>query len=178
MNLLSWRYVPLMLFIILVLFLGYGLMLDPQKLPSTRIGQPVPGVVLPILGHEDHQTTSDAWKGQPYLLHVWASWCDACIEDQAFMMQLANQGIRIYGLTYKDDVKAALKWLKRWGNPYQETLDDASGLWAIELGVYGTPETFLVDEKGVIRYRHTGLMNEALWIKKFKPLMSGGIHAP
>jgi cytochrome c biogenesis protein CcmG/thiol:disulfide interchange protein DsbE len=102
-------------------------------------------------------------------LNVWASWCQTCSEEQAFLSTLTKQGVVIYGLNYKDGAKQAKRWLKRWGNPYVLIGVDPKGKAAIDLGVYGTPETFLIDKKGVIQYRHAGALNAQIWKDIFVP---------
>jgi cytochrome c biogenesis protein CcmG/thiol:disulfide interchange protein DsbE len=105
------------------------------------------------------------------LLNIFASWCDACKEEQVFLMQLAHQGVVIYGINYKDNPIAAKYWLKNYGNPYQKIGIDEAGQTAIDLGVYGTPETFLVNKQGVIIHRHAGPLNETVWKNEFESLL-------
>ena len=108
-------------------------------------------------------------RGKPAILHVWASWCATCAEEQVFLLSLAQSGVRIYGLNYKDEVNNAQQWLETWGNPYYMSGRDEDGRVAIDLGVYGTPETFLIDAKGVIRYRHVGALNQTVWDRVVQP---------
>lgn len=163
-----WRLLPLAFFAVLVLFLWRGLSLEPQKLPSVQLGKPLVDFQLPGLG-DTQLFTPRIMQGQIALLNVWASWCAACIEEQVFMMQLAREGMPIYGLNYKDTTENAQSWLKEWGNPYQAIGEDKEGKVAIDLGVYGTPETFLIDRKGIIRYKHIGILDEKSWEKDFLP---------
>ncbi|MGQ3888654.1 DsbE family thiol:disulfide interchange protein [Legionella sp. CNM-1927-20] len=163
------RFLPLFLFVTLVIFLGRGLFLEPQKLPSVRLGQQLPDFKLPLLGIEDKTLTATDFKGEVSLLNVWASWCSACSEEQVFLLRLADIGVPIFGLNYKDNPKNAKKWLAEWGNPYKKVGSDAAGKAAIDLGVYGAPETFLVDANGIIRFRHVGVLNEEVWAKEFLP---------
>lgn len=163
-----WRLMPFMIFAVLVIFLWRGLSLEPHNLPSAQIGRPLPEFQLPSLGQETPFSTKKI-KGKVALLNVWASWCAACVEEQVFLMQLARDGVVIYGLNYKDNADNASRWLKEWGNPYQAIGEDSKGTVAIDLGVYGAPETFLLDSKGVIRFRHVGILDEKSWRQDFLP---------
>lgn len=167
----GWKALPIIFFLIISIFLWRGLSLDPHHLPSAQVGRPVPDFVLPELETPSNQFHSQQMKGNIVLLNVWASWCAACVEEQVFLMQLAREGIIIYGLNYKDDPKDALQWLKQWGNPYKQIASDIRGRAAIDLGVYGAPETFIIDRKGVIRYRHAGVLNQELWVNELVPLI-------
>lgn len=163
MKKISWRILPFFLFIGLALFFWKGLSLDPQNLPSAQIGKRLPDFSLPQLGDPEQKVTPDSLKGQVALLNVWASWCAACIEEQVFMLQLAREAVPIYGLNYKDNTEEARRWLREWGNPYRLVAQDKEGKLAIDLGVYGAPETFLLDKEGRIRYRHVGILTEKDW---------------
>lgn len=165
----TWVFVPFILFIGLMVFLGRGLFLDPQHLPSTRIGKALPSFSLPVLTNENRVFTPDMMKGNIGLLTIWASWCHACEEEQAFLMQLHAQGIPLFAINYKDKPSEALQWLKTWGNPYQCIGEDKEGKIAIDLGVYGAPETFLIDDKGLIHFRHVGVLDENVWQRDFVP---------
>lgn len=166
------RLLPFLLFVALGIFFLRGLSLNPQHLPSVKIGKSLPNFTLPILNDSSKQLTANNLRGQMVLLNVWASWCEACREEQLFLMQLAHQGVVIYGLNYKDKVQNALSWLTEWGNPYTMIGSDIHGQVAIDLGVYGAPETFLIDKNGVIQYRHAGIMTERVWQQEFLPRMS------
>ncbi|CEK10348.1 DsbE family thiol:disulfide interchange protein [Legionella hackeliae] len=165
-----WRLAPLFAFVLLVVFLWRGLSLEPQTLPSAKIGQSLPAFQLTMLGSEQ-LFSPQILQGQVSLLNVWASWCSACIDEQVFLMQLYREGVPIYGLNYKDDTKNATQWLKEWGNPYRAIGEDHEGTVAIDLGVYGAPETFLIDKNGVIRFRHVGILDEKSWKTEFLPRM-------
>ena len=175
MKALHWRLIPLCLFALLVAFFWRGLSLDPQHLPSVKLGQALPDFSLPTLNGlnkgSDELLTPNAMRGQMVLLNVWASWCDACSQEQFFLMNLAQQGVAIYGLNYKDNTESATHWLAEWGNPYRMVGADMQGQVAIDLGVYGAPETFLIDKKGVIQYRHAGIMTADVWRREFLPRM-------
>ncbi|AUH72695.1 DsbE family thiol:disulfide interchange protein [Legionella sainthelensi] len=168
---MCWKAIPIFLFLLLSIFLWRGLSLNPHELPSTQIGKSVPDFRLPQLQNPESFFNSRQLRDQVVLLNVWASWCAACVDEQVFMLQLARQGIPIYGLNYKDTSTAALQWLSQWGNPYKQVFQDRQGTVAIDLGVYGAPETFVIDKKGVIRYRHAGVINQEIWLKEIAPLM-------
>lgn len=171
MKKIGWKVIPIFLFILLSVFLWRGLYLNPHHIPSAQIGKLVPDFKLPQLQNSDIYFSSNQLRNQVILLNVWASWCSACIEEQVFLLQLAREGIRIYGLNYKDKTSDALHWLAEWGNPYTLIFQDRKGKVAIDLGVYGAPETFLIDKKGIIRYRHAGIMTQSVWLKEILPLM-------
>lgn len=167
MTQLKWRLVPFLIFLILALLFWRGLERDPRHLPSVKIDQPLPAFELDSL---DGQTFSPAvMKGHASLLNVWASWCMACIEEQGILMQLAKEGVLIYGLNYKDTTEHAKEWLDEWGNPFLQIGEDVDGKVAIDLGVYGAPETFLIDKNGIIRYRHVGALTLSIWKNEFLP---------
>lgn len=163
------RLIPLLFFAVLSFFLWRGLSLEPQKLPSAQIGRVLPHFSIPVLGLVGKKLTSSSLQDQVFLLNVWASWCSACVEEQVFLLQLAREGIPIYGLNYKDSPKSAQKWLHEWGNPFRQVGIDRKGKVAIDLGVYGAPETFLIDAHGVIRLRHVGILDEKTWKHDFLP---------
>lgn len=165
---MHWRMVPLIFFILLIYFLWKGLALNPQELPSSQVNKPLPIFALPAL-QNDKQFTSNLMQGKFSLLNVWASWCDVCAQEQIFLLQLAQQGIVIYGLNYKDNSEKAKTWLAEWGNPYKMVGLDENGKVAIDLGVYRTPETFLIDKNGIIRYRHLGVLDAEIWHDEFLP---------
>ncbi|HEX7044633.1 MAG TPA: DsbE family thiol:disulfide interchange protein [Burkholderiales bacterium] len=130
---------------------------SPREIPSPLIGKPVPAFALPALTDPGRTVTNDELRGRPYLLNVWASWCVACRDEHPYLVQLAREhGVRIIGLNYKDARDEALAWLQRFEDPYELSIADRSGRFGIELGVYGVPETFLIDRDGVIRYKKIG----------------------
>lgn len=149
--------VPLALFIALAGFLAYGLTLNPREVPSPLVGKPAPEFSAPRLDAPEQQFNLADMRGQVFLLNVWASWCVSCRQEHPLLVQLKRQGlIPVIGLNYKDERKAALDWLRDGGDPYVMNVVDADGRIGIEYGVYGTPETFLIDKQGVIRYKHIG----------------------
>lgn len=171
MKSIGWKLIPVTLFLLLSFFLWRGLSLDPHKLPSVQLGKSLPVFTVPQLQNPEAAFSSSILRQQVVLLNVWASWCEACVEEQVFMMQLAREGVSIYGLNYKDRSADAMQWLAQWGNPYKLIGQDTEGKVAIDLGVYGAPETFVIDKQGIIRYRHVGIMTQDVWIKEIAPLM-------
>lgn len=164
--------VPLLCFLLLLVFFWRGLSLHPRELPSTHIGKPLPELALltaqgePVVLHAGFFA-----KHRFTLLNVWASWCQTCMEEQVFLLALARERVAIVGLNYKDTPKQAREWLKTWGNPFEAVFYDPKGKASALLGVYGTPETYLLDAKGRIVYRHVGALTKAVWQQDFKPLL-------
>lgn len=154
--------IPLALFLVGAVFLYRGLYLDPSELPSALIGKPVPEFSLPAVEGDKTLTRADL-LGKPALLNVWATWCISCRVEHPVLNKLAQQGVRVYGVNYKDDNAAALKWLKEFQNPYQLNISDAEGSLGLNLGVYGAPETFLIDSKGIIRHKFVGVIDDVVW---------------
>jgi cytochrome c biogenesis protein CcmG/thiol:disulfide interchange protein DsbE len=154
----AWRFfLPLLIFFGLVWFLWRGLSLNPRDLPSVLINKPVPQFNLPQLHVPEKSLSAAEMKGQVWLLNVWASWCVSCRYEHPVLNELSKQGlVPIVGLDWKDTPADAKTWLIKYGNPYQMSISDAEGRTAIDLGVTGAPETFVIDKAGVIRYKHTG----------------------
>lgn len=151
------RFLPLGIFIVLVAFLAIGLTLNPREVPSPLINKPVPPFKLAVLSAPDKTIAAQDMLGKVWLLNVWASWCVACRIEHPLLVELAKTNqVPIYGLNYKDKSPAAIAWLGNFGNPYVASLVDGDGLVGIDLGVYGVPETFVVDKQGVIRHKHIG----------------------
>ena len=150
-------YVPLGIFVVLLAFLAVGLTLKPRELPSPLVGRPAPAFALPTLGAPGEAVSTRDLRGQVWVLNVWASWCVACRDEHATMVEMAKlKLVPIYGLNYKDQRADALGWLARFGNPYVASLSDTDGLVGIDYGVYGVPETFVIDKAGVIRRKFVG----------------------
>lgn len=162
-----WRLGPLLLFTVLTLVMWRGLYSDPRDLPSVLEGKKLPDIRANILFVQKDAPT--ALPNQWFILTVWGSWCEACIDEQPFLMKLHRQGVLLYGLNYKDSAANAQKWLQTWGNPYRLIWQDSAGSIAINLGVYGAPESFLIDSKGYIAYRHAGALNAVIWEREFLP---------
>ncbi|EHA2810195.1 TPA: thiol:disulfide interchange protein DsbE [Escherichia coli] len=144
---------------------------DPTNLESAFIGKPVPKFRLESLDNPGQFYQADVLtQGKPVLLNVWATWCPTCRAEHQYLNQLSAQGIRVVGMNYKDDRQKAISWLKELGNPYALSLFDGDGMLGLDLGVYGAPETFLIDGNGIIRYRHAGDLNPRVWEEEIKPL--------
>jgi cytochrome c biogenesis protein CcmG/thiol:disulfide interchange protein DsbE len=152
------RYLlPLFAFIVLAAFLLVGLTLNPRQVPSPLIDKPAPVFELNHLHEPDKVMASGDNLGKVWLLNVWASWCVACRDEHPLLVQLANSGIvPIYGLNYKDERTTAMQWLKRYGDPYAISIVDSDGKVGIDYGVYGVPETYVIDKKGIIRHKQIG----------------------
>ena len=164
--------IPLILFVILVGFLAVGLSRDPQEIPSPLIGKQAPAFELPQLGDPQKTFSPESMKGQPWILNVWASWCVACREEHPVLVELGKQDVApIIGLDYKDKRDDAMTMLARQGNPYLLSAFDANGRVGIDYGVYGVPETYIIDKAGVIRFKHIGPITMELLNKKIIPLL-------
>jgi len=163
-------FVPLALFAGLSLVLLLGLDKDPTKLPSALVGEPFPAFNLPSLMAEQQFVTEHDFKGDVVLVNVWATWCFACRIEHPVLNELSAQGVKIIGLNYKDQRAEAQAWLAERGNPYQFNIFDAQGQLGIDLGVYGAPETFLVDASGIVRHRRVGVVDERVWNTEFRAL--------
>ena len=157
------RYLlPLGIFVALVALLFVGLRLDPREVPSPLIDKPAPAFSLPQLQDPTKTLSREDLLGKVYLLNVWASWCVSCRDEQPVLMQFAQtQQVDIYGFNYKDQRTEALRWLEMFGNPYVASVSDMDGRVGIDWGVYGVPETFVVDRAGIIRYKHIGPVTQA-----------------
>lgn len=162
-------FVPLIVFAIISIFLWRGLSLDPNRVPSALVGKPLPQVSLPAL-KQDRVVEREELIGEPFLLNVWATWCPTCIHEHPYLVKLSERGVKIVGLNYKDEDEKALVWLERLGDPYAVNLVDTEGRMGLNLGVYGAPETFIVDSKGIIQYRHAGDINDRVWKEKLAPI--------
>lgn len=164
--------IPLGLFIGLVSLLAVGLKLNPREVPSPLIGKPAPTFELTSLQEPEVRLSSEMFKGKVSLLNVWASWCVACRQEHPYLLQLAREGVLIYGLDYKDTRTAGMRWLSTLGNPYQAVAFDEDGKAGIDWGVYGVPETFVIDKQGVIRYKQIGPITPQVWKEKIAPLIA------
>ena len=163
---------PLLAFIALVLVLGIGLTLDPRKVPSPLIGKPVPEFSLPSVKGRTLGLASGDLKGEVSIVNVFASWCVACKEEHPVFMQMKREGlVPIHGINYKDRPEDAQKWLDEMGDPYTRTGADLNGRVAIDWGMYGVPETFLVDREGRIVFKQIGPVTPQLVREKLLPLI-------
>lgn len=182
--------IPLILFVVIGGFLWQGLNLDQKQLPSVLVNQNIPKFLLPTLEDAQKTVNESLFSNKITVLNVWASWCSVCLEEhdawlsiiQSFKSQDGinkdavkrgvNGDVQFVGLNYHDDYQRAKYWLSTWGNPYLVNLYDSRGKLGMNLGVYGTPETFIIDRDGVIQYRHTGPMDESLWKEELLPIIN------
>lgn len=163
---------PLASFAVLAAFLGAGLTLNPRELPSPFIGKPAPAFALPVLDEPTRQWGPADLKGRVWVLNVWASWCAPCRDEHPLLLQLARaQQVPLVGLNYKDDPRNAAEWLLRLGNPYLATALDRDGRVGIDYGVYGVPETFVIDRQGLVRLKHVGPLTQQVWERDVLPLV-------
>lgn len=165
-------FIPLIVFMLLAAVFWSVLTeknYDPQDLPSALIGQALPDFQLSTV-ESDAIVKSQDLTGEVFLLNVWATWCITCRVEHAYLNELRQQGVKIIGLDYKDEKPRAQKWIADLGNPYVINLFDGDGRVGLDLGVYGAPETYLVDKAGIIRYKHVGDVNAVVWKEKLKPL--------
>ncbi len=167
------RYlIPLAVFIVLVVFLGIGLGLNPREVPSPLIGKPAPVFKLAQLHESGQVLGKEDLLGQVWLLNVWASWCVSCREEHPVLIEFAKRNlVPIYGLNYKDKRDDALAWLNRFGDPYKASIVDADGRVGIDYGVYGVPETFVIDKAGLVRYKQIGPVTPDALKNKILPLL-------
>ncbi|MEO5732145.1 MAG: DsbE family thiol:disulfide interchange protein [Rubrivivax sp.] len=164
--------IPLLLFVALVVLLGVGLKRDPKEVPSPLIGKPAPAFKLATLADPAQQVQRDDLLGSVWMLNVWASWCVACRVEHPLLVEFSRRNpVAIYGLNYKDDPAAGRQWLDRLGNPYRASLVDSDGRVGIDFGVYGVPETFIVDKRGVIRFKQIGPVTAEVLARKIEPLL-------
>ena len=171
-----WLFVPLLAFAALaaVLLLGFTLR-DPHLLPSALLDRPFPPFDLPVLGEDgsggEGRATREALLGEVRLVNVWATWCPTCLAEHDELKRIRKTGLSVVGINYKDDPENAVAWLKRHGDPYAFSVVDADGDLGVDLGVYGAPETFLVDADGVIRYKRVGEVDETVWREEIVPAL-------
>ena len=164
--------IPMALFVVLVGFLAVGLRLDPREVPSPLVDKPAPPFELPQLANPGMKFSPLEMKGKVWLLNVWASWCVSCRQEHPLLVALSKSGaVPIYGLNYKDARADGLRWLDQFGDPYIMSLFDADGRVGIDYGVYGVPETYLIDKAGVIRYKHIGPVTRDALDQKILPLV-------
>jgi cytochrome c biogenesis protein CcmG/thiol:disulfide interchange protein DsbE len=156
MKVLRWS-LPLAVFAVIVAFLFVGLYRDPREVPSPLIGKPAPAFSLTELHKPDQRLTTADMRGQVWLLNVWASWCVSCREEHPLLVALAKANVvPVIGLAYKDNPADGIKWLASNGDPYRTSIVDRDGRVGIDFGVYGVPETFVIDKNGIIRYKQIG----------------------
>ncbi|MBU6955013.1 MULTISPECIES: DsbE family thiol:disulfide interchange protein [unclassified Hahella] len=165
-------FVPLLAFVAVVILFNQNMDNDPSKLELARKDQPVPTFKLGELYNPGRELTPADLKGEPMLLNVWATWCPSCRVEHPYLLKLAKEyNVPIIGLNYKDDRDAAKKWLETLQDPYRFVIFDQEGRLGLDLGVYGAPETYVIDAAGVIRYRHVGVVNEKVWRETLAPML-------
>jgi cytochrome c biogenesis protein CcmG, thiol:disulfide interchange protein DsbE len=167
------RYlIPLGLFLVLVAFLAIGLTRNPNELPSALLDKPAPTFRLPQLKEPDKTFSAEDMRGKVWMLNIWASWCVACRDEHQYLFEYQKSGVvPIYGLNYKDRREDALGWLGELGDPYLLSAVDLDGRVAIDYGVYGAPESYIIDKNGTIRLKHVGPVMPDVWSKKILPLV-------
>ena len=168
------RWIPLVIFFAVagVLFTGLSPDRDPRRVPSPLIGKPVPNFSTADLHQASETLSNRIFVGKISLLNFWATWCAGCIEEHPILVQIANHNdVQLIGMNHKDERDKALAWLARHGDPYRRSGFDDDGRVGLDLGVYGLPETYLVDQQGIILYKHIGPVRPGDWETKFKPLI-------
>ncbi|MCW5590182.1 MAG: DsbE family thiol:disulfide interchange protein [Legionellales bacterium] len=167
-----WALVPIILFLALAALFWRGLNLDPHRIPSPLINKPAPTFYLASLDQPGQWYNNSIFQGQVSLLNVWASWCVTCQDEHAILMSIAlDHTLPIYGLDYKDTRQDAEHFIDKLGNPFTKILFDEHGTTAINWGVYGTPETFILDKKGIIRFKQIGAITPEIWQHSMLPLI-------
>ena len=164
--------IPLVIFIVLAVFLAIGLTRDPHELKSVLINKPAPAFRVPQLKAADKMISNEDMRGKVWLLNVWASWCVACRDEHPYLIEYAKSGVvPIYGLNYKDRREDALATLDELGDPYVASAVDLDGRVGIDFGVYGAPETYIIDQGGTIRFKYVGPMMPDVWKEKILPVV-------
>lgn len=168
---------PLLTFVLLVLFLALGLGRDPREVPSPLVGKPHPPLALSALHDPVLQLDATELRGRFWLLNVWASWCTACQLEHPALLALAQRRLLpIYGLNYKDTREQGAAWLRRLGNPYEASFFDPQGRAGLDWGVYGVPETFLIDPEGKVAYKHIGELTPEVFAARIEPLLRHAVR--
>lgn len=166
------QMIPLSIFAVLVIILAIGLTLDPKQVPSPLVGKPAANFTLPQL-YSNSPFSPQQLQGQVWLLNIWASWCVSCKQEHKLLVAFSQDfPIPIVGLNYKDDIQEAKNWLNELGNPYQFTVQDSQGQAGIDWGVYGVPETFVIDSQGIIRHKFTGPLTKESINNTLIPLLN------
>jgi len=167
-----WRYiVPLAIFAAIAVLFYRGLFMNPNYVPSPLVGKPAPTFSLPSVTNPDELVSSASLAGRVSLVNVWGTWCVECRHEHGFLVELARAGMPIYGLNLRDDRAAAIDWLDRLGNPYVSSGFDPEGKAAIDWGVTGAPETFLIDSDGTVLHKHISPLTARVWQDDFLPLL-------
>jgi len=166
------RFLPLLIFVVLAGFLGWGLQRDPSRIESPLINKSAPEIALPVLASGELFNSTEL-QGKVWVLNVFASWCVACVSEHPLLVQLAKDrsNLPLVGLNYKDTTAEAVAWLNRFGDPFNFVAEDQSGLTGIDWGVYGVPETFIIDAEGLIRYKHIGPLTKQSIAEELLPMI-------
>lgn len=164
-------FIPLAIFAVLVLLFWRGLSLDPNEMPSALLNKTVPKFSLPRLENTQESRNETLLQGKVTLLNFWATTCVTCKEEHAFLNKLKSQGVHIIGVDYEDDTIDAQRWIAQLGNPYDDIIVDEEGRLGLDLGVFGMPETYIIDKQGVIRYKHIGDLNQKVWDETIQPIV-------
>ncbi|WP_367109071.1 DsbE family thiol:disulfide interchange protein [uncultured Psychrobacter sp.] len=167
-----WFLIPLLVFVGLIVILFMRLGKPTDIVPNTALERPVPTFELPLLSDTTRMITNDNLPDEPFLMNVWGSWCPTCIVEHPFLMELESRGVNIVGVNYKDEIGNAFRYLNEGGDPFSMSVQDLSGQFALDLGLTGAPETFLVDSDGIIRQHIIGEVNEANWQARIKPCLT------
>lgn len=167
------RFLPLILVLALGVVLYRGLSLNPQDMPSALVGKTLPNFSLVSLNAPEKLLTQNDITGDIVLINVWATWCPTCKYEHPYLLDVAkNPQVKLYGLNYKDDREAAQQWLQNYEDPYEFSIFDEKGTLGLDLGVYGAPETFVIDHNGIIRKRFAGAIDTRVWRREFEPLIA------
>ena len=166
-----YRFIPVAVFACIAGFLVFGLSNDPTHLPSAVVGKPLPDFQLIDVEDERKLISQAELEGDYALINFWGTWCQACHVEHPFLLELAAEGVIIYGVDYKDQLAPAKRWLQELGNPYQRVIFDARGSLGFDMGVTGAPETFLIDPNGIILHRYQGVLDQRVWSSQFQPLI-------
>lgn len=166
-----WFLIPLVIFAAFIVMLYFRLGQPTDIVTNTALERPVPAFELPLLSDTSRIMTNDNLPDQPFLMNIWGSWCPTCIIEHPFLMQLEERGVNLVGVNYKDDIGDALSYLNRGGDPFSMSIQDLSGQFALDLGLTGAPETFVVDGEGIIRQHIVGEINESNWQSRITPCL-------
>ncbi|HAR76465.1 DsbE family thiol:disulfide interchange protein [Psychrobacter glacincola] len=166
-----WFLIPLVIFAAFIVMLYFRLGQPTEIVTNTALERPVPAFELPLLSDTSRIMTNDNLPDQPFLMNVWGSWCPTCVIEHPFLMQLEERGVNLVGVNYKDDIGDALGYLNRGGDPFSMSIQDLSGQFALDLGLTGAPETFVVDGEGIIRQHIVGEINESNWQSRITPCL-------
>lgn len=166
-----WFLIPLIVFIGLIIMLYMRLGQPTDIVTNTALERPVPAFELPLLSDTSRIMTNDNLPDKPFLINIWGSWCPTCVIEHPFLMQLEERGVNLVGINYKDEIGDALGYLNRGGDPFSMSIQDLSGQFALDLGLTGAPETFVVDGEGIIRQHIVGEINESNWQSRIAPCL-------